>query len=514
MSHSRRHFLATAGWLAAASLWSSRAVGALKQNVKLPDHPFQLGVASGDPAPDGFVLWTRLAPKPLEGGGMPSEAVEVAWQVAEDEALTRVVAKGTTVANPDWAHAVHVEVQGLKPDRWYWYQFKAAGDTSPVGRARTTPELTATPSALKFAFASCQHFESGYFTAYEHMLKDNLDLVCHLGDYIYEGSPGRNGVRQHAGPKLTTLDDFRLRHAQYKTDQHLQAAHAACPWLVTWDDHELEDNCAGEISAKGLTHEAFLQLRTNAYKAYYEHMPLRRSCLPKGPYMELYRRVAFGRLAEFNVLDTRQYRSDQPCGDGTKPPCESMNDPAATLLGEKQEAWLMKNLARSPATWNVLAQQVMMARVDQTGGDEESYSMDQWPGYEESRRKLLSFFRERKIANPVVLTGDIHSNWANNLVLDASDDDSHAVGAEFVGTSISSSGDGSAMLSGRRERVMIENPFVKFHNAQRGYVRCTVTPKTWQADFQVVDYVSKPGSPIHTAAAFVVEPGKPSLQKA
>lgn len=514
MSFSRRNFLATSGWLAGAALWADRATAALKQNVKLADHPFQLGVASGDPLPTGFVIWTRLAPKPLEGGGMPDQPVEVAWQVAEDEAQTRVVAKGTTVANPQWAHSVHVEVQGLKPDRWYWYQFKAAGDTSPVGRARTAPEAAAMPSKLKFAFASCQHWESGYYTAYEHMLRDEPDLICHLGDYIYEGSPGRSGVRRHLGPKLTELADFRLRHAQYKTDPALQAVHAACPWLVTWDDHELENNCAGEISQqKDATREWFLQLRANAYKAYYEHMPLRRACLPTGPYMQLYRHFAFGRLAEFNVLDTRQYRSDQPCGDGTKPPCESMNDPAATMLGDKQESWLLSNLAKSPATWNVLAQQVMMARVDRSPGDAETYSMDQWPGYEANRRRLLNFFRERKVANPVVIAGDIHSNWANNLTLDGSDGASQSVASEFVGTSISSSGDGTAKPS-QLDKILAENPFVKFHNAQRGYVRCTVTPQTWQADFQVVDYVMKPGSPIHTAAAFVVEAGKAGLQQA
>src|SRR5437763_5454931 len=204
MPLSRRRFLSTTS-LAAAAVWSSRAIGAVKQNAKLPDHPFQVGVASGDPSPDGFVIWTRLAPKPIEGGGMPDEAVEVAWQVAEDEALNHVVAKGTTVANPDWGHSVHVEVQGLKPDRWYWYQFKAAGDTSPVGRSRTLPPAGSTPDKLRFAFASCQHYEQGLFTAYEHMAKDELDLVVHLGDYIYEGAPTGKGLRKHVGPKVTTI---------------------------------------------------------------------------------------------------------------------------------------------------------------------------------------------------------------------------------------------------------------------------------------------------------------------
>jgi len=513
MNVSRRDFLAASSSLAAAAVWSSRALGALKQNVKLPDQPFQLGVASGDPSPDGFVIWTRLAPKPLEGGGVPAEAVEVAWQVAEDEAMSRVVAKGTKVANPDWAHAVHVEVQGLKPDRWYWYQFKAVGDTSPVGRARTMPPADSLPAALKFAFASCQHFEQGLFTAYEHMAKENLDLVVHLGDYIYEAAGGQRGLRSHVGPKLTTLDDYRNRHAQYKTDPALQAAHAAYPWLVTWDDHEFEDNCAGDISAKGLARDEFLKLRATAYQVYFEHMPLRRSSLPSGPTMQLFRRIAFGRLAQFDVLDTRQYRTDQPCGDGTKPPCGGELDPQATLLGDKQEAWLLDGLAKSPATWNVQAQQVMMARVDQTPGEKESYSMDQWPGYEMNRRRILKFFAERKIANPIVIAGDIHSNWANDLLVNFDDLDGRPVATEFVGTSIASGGDGAARPS-KLEGILADNPFVKFHNTQRGYVRCTATPKQWKTDFQIVEYVTRPGAPLTTAASFVVEAGRPGVQNA
>ena len=513
MALSRRGFLAS-GSLAAAAVWAGREVGVVRADVKLSDHPFQLGVASGDPAPDGFVIWTRLAPKPLDGGGMPAENVEVAWQVAEDEAFSRVVAKGTTVANPRWAHSVHVEVEGLRPDRWYWYQFKAAGETSAVGRARTTPASGANPAGIKFAFASCQHYESGLFTAYDHLRQEELDLVIHLGDYIYEGAPNQRAMRQHAGPKLTTLDDYRLRHAQYKTDAALQAAHAAFPWLVTWDDHEFENNCAGAISERAdVTREDYLVQRAAAYKAYYEHMPLRRSSLPNGPDMLLFRRIAYGRLAEFNVLDTRQYRTDQVCGDGTKPPCGDELDPKGTLLGEQQETWLCEGLVKSPATWNVLAQQVMMARVDQTGGEKESYSMDQWPGYEMNRRRLLSFFAERKIANPVVLTGDIHSNWANNLSDDFQNPAGRVVATEFVGTSISSGGDGAANPS-RKEHVLAENPWVKFYNAQRGYVRCALSPKQWQADFRVVPYVTRPGAPVETAASFVVEAGEAGVKPA
>jgi alkaline phosphatase D len=510
---SRRAFLATTS-LAAAAVWSARAFGAVKRYPRLPDHPFQLGVASGDPAPDSFVLWTRLAPKPLEGGGMPTEPVEVSWQVADDEAMTKVVREGKTVATPDWAHSVHVEVDGLSPDRWYFYRFKVGNEVSPLGRARTTPAVDAMPSELKFAFASCQHFETGYYTAYEHMLKDDLDLVIHLGDYIYEGRGRENLIRKHVGAEITKLEHYRTRHAQYKTDPALQAMHAATPWLVTWDDHEVDNNYANDISEeKDVSTEAMLKRRARAYQAYYEHMPLRIASLPQGPNMQLYRRVPYGRLADFFVLDTRQYRTDQPCGDGNKPQCEEALSENGMLLGEAQRNWLCEGLAGTPSTWKVLAQQVMFARVDRKRGEEVAYSMDQWPGYEADRRRLLKHLYDRKIDNSVVLTGDIHTNWANELIADFDNLDSKPLASEFVCTSISSGGDGEKEPKGLAE-LYAENPFVKYHNAERGYVRCRVAPGQWQSDFQMVEYVTRPGAPIHTRASFVVESGDASVKPA
>lgn len=511
---SRRSFLAATSSLAAASLWSTRALGAVKRFPKLADHPFQLGVASGDPAPGGVVLWTRLAPKPLAGGGMPDAPVEVAWQVADDEGMTKIVREGKTVATPEWAHAVHVEVEGLAPDRWYFYRFKVGGDVSPVGRTRTTPALDAAPDGMKFAFASCQHYEHGLYTAYEHMLGEHPDLVIHLGDYIYEGPGRENQVRKHVGPEITTVEHYRSRHAQYKTDAALQAMHSAAPWLVTWDDHEVDNNYANAISEEaGVAAATLLERRAHAYQAYYEHMPLRRSSLPQGPNMQLYRRVPYGRLAEFFVLDGRQYRSDQPCGDGNKPQCDEALDEKRTMLGEPQRNWLCDGLANTPSTWKILAQQVMFARVDRKHGDEVAYSMDQWPGYEADRRRLLKFFHERKIANPVVLTGDIHSNWANELIADFDDLGSQPVAAEFVGTSISSGGDGSKEPRGL-QRTLAENPFVKFHNAERGYVMCHVSPRNWRSDYQMVEYVTRPGAPLVTRASFVLEHGDSTLKTA
>lgn len=515
-SFSRRSFLALSGSLAASSLWSDRAVGAVRRRLALPDHPFQLGVASGDPAPDGFVIWTRLAPKPLEEGGMPAEPVQVDWEVADDEQFTKVLRSGTTTANPEWAHSVHVELEGLNPDRWYWYRFRAAGEISPVGRARTFPAAGSLPARMRFAYASCQHYEDGYYTAYEHMAGEDLDFVAHLGDYIYEGKASKEATRLHIGPEITNLPLYRNRHALYKTDPDLQRAHARFPWLVTWDDHELDNNCAGPVSQDAdAKPEDFLIRRAAAYQAYYEHMPLRRTSLPHGPDMQLYRKLSFGNLAELFVLDGRQYRSDQPCGDGRKTQCPDALAAERSMLGAPQEKWLASGLEASPAKWNVLAQQVMMARVGfkPDGEPDTTYSMDQWPGYEANRRRILRHFHDKKIANPIVLTGDIHSNWANDLILDFDDLDSKIVASEFVGTSIASGGDGYTVHP-RLGNVLAQNPFVKLVNAQRGYVSCTVTPEKWQTDYRIVEYIRKRGAPLQTLATFIVEDGRPGMQKA
>ena len=485
-----------------------------RKHASFSEYPFQLGIASGDPAPDGFVLWTRLAPKPLQGGGMPPINVAVDWMVSKDEKISQVVARGQEIATPELAHSVHVEVEGLEPDRWYFYQFKAGSEVSPIGRTRTAPDKNAMVNKFQFAFASCQHFESGYFTAYEHMVKEPLDLVVHLGDYIYEYA-GKDGlVRKHIGEEINTVDDYRQRISQYKMDPALQEIHAAVPWILTWDDHEFDNNYANAVSEEsGISPEAFLLRRANAYQAYYEHMPLRRAAIPRGPDMRLYRNLNFGRLLEFDVLDTRQYRSDQPCGDKSGPLCDQAFDPKATMMGAKQEKWLTKQLQTSKSRWNVLAQQVMMASIDRGPGEERRFSVDQWPGYDTSRRKLMNFLGNEKISNPIVLTGDIHSNWVNDLKVDYDRPEEKTVATEFVGTSISSGGDGTLMPDGH-EGIMHENPFLKFHSRERGYVKCTVTPTEWRSDYQAVEYVSKRGAPLITRASFVVENGERGAVKA
>ena len=474
--------------------------------------PFPLGVASGDPTADGVVLWTRLARDPLHGGGMPTEDVEVTWEVARDERLQDVVQRGTAVAPAALGHSVHVEVAGLEPARWYWYRFRTGEGVSPVGRTRTLPAAGAAVERLRFAFASCQHYEQGYYTAYRHMAEDDLDLVFHLGDYIYEYE-GRDGrVRRHTGSEIELVDEYRDRYALYRSDPDLQAAHAAFPWVVTWDDHEVDNNYAADVSEDGLPAELFLRRRAAAYQAYYEHMPLRRSALPAGPRLQLYRGFDWGRLAAFHVLDTRQYRTNQPCGDGRSAPCAGVFDPAATLLGDRQERWLLDRLDRSPGSWQVIPQQVQMTRVDRQPGAGEVYGMDVWSGYEAARRRLMEFLATRRPANPVVLTGDIHSNWVADLQVDYRDASGPIVGTELIGTSISSGGDGvdsPASAAG----MLAENPWVKFFNAQRGYVRCDVTAERCVADYRVLDYVTRPGSPIATRASFRIDDGRPGAQR-
>ncbi len=504
----RRRFLIGAGALSGSAILGQFSSNAQTGTPKFTADPFSLGVASGDPLPDGVVLWTRLAPDPLNGGGAPPHAVSVRWEIATDEQMKKVVQRGSAVAAPDFGHSAHVDVRGLNPASWYWYRFTVGAAVSPIGRTRTAPALTARLDQLNFAFASCQHYETGYFTAYKHMADEQLDLVVHLGDYIYEGGPAANRTRKHNGPEIVSLVDYRNRYALYKSDPHLKLAHAAFPWIVTWDDHEVDNNYANDIPEDKQSRAAFLERRAAAYQAYYEHMPLRRESLPRGPELRLYRRLRFGDLAEFNMLDTRQYRSDQPCGDGSKPLCPEALNPRATMMGAEQERWLFNNLDKSRAIWNVIAQQVMVARWDSGPGPELRMSMDKWNAYPAALDRFMNHLKDRKPSNPVVLTGDIHSNWVAELKADFNDPKSAVVGTEFVGTSISSGGDGVDMRPDV-ERQMGDNPYIKFFNGQRGYVRCNVNPKRWQTDYRVVAAVTKPDEPVSTRASFVVENGKP-----
>lgn len=512
---SRRLFLAYGTALSSLPLLSQ--VTAAEQNPRFAKNPFTLGVASGDPDSRGMVIWTKLAPSPTDpDGGMPTAAVEVRWQVAEDEAMKKIVASGTTIATPQLGHSVHVEVKGLKPDRWYWYRFAAGNAQSPLGRTRTLPAPTAMPQRLKFAFTSCQNYEQGLFTAYQQMMRDDVDLVFHLGDYIYEYEAGRNGkVRTHIGPEIASLSDYRVRYCQYRADPLLHRMHAQAPWFVTWDDHEFDNNCADDISEeKGIDPAVYLERRANAYQAYYEMMPLRRRSLPKGPHLQLYRQASFGRLAHFMVLDERQYRSDQPNNDGKHPLNKAALNPNNSMLGARQRNWLYQSLLQSESRWNVMAQQVMMGMVGfSSNGKPPLYSMDQWPGCAAERMDLVRFLQERQVPNPIVLTGDIHSNWVNELRVDDRKAEQAVVATEFVGTSLSSGGNGVAKPPGH-ETLLADNPCIKFHNKERGYVCCTVTPTSWTSDYMVVDDVLKPGGKVTKRASFVVEAGDPKVKLA
>jgi alkaline phosphatase D len=346
------------------------------------------------------------------------------------------------------------------------------------------------------------------------MARDDLDLVFHLGDYIYEGPGRETALRRHIGPKLLTLTDYRIRYAQYRADPLLHRMHARCPWYVTWDDHEVENNYASEISGRGTTDPAeFLLQRANAYQAYYEMMPLRRRSMPRGPDMQLYRKASYGRLAELLVLDTRQYRTDQPNNDRGSDINEEALASGNSLLGSRQRPWLLDALGGSRASWNVLAQQVMMGMVDVAAGENRRFSMDQWPGYAHERMALVQFMADRRVANPVVLTGDIHANWVNDLRVDDRKPETPIVATEFVGTSISSGGNGVDRPQ-NLDALMAENPCVRFHNRQRGYVRCTLTPAQWRSDYIVVEDVLQPGGRTFTRASFVVEAGKPGATSA
>ncbi len=475
-------------------------------------YPFTLGVMSGDPSPNGFVLWTRLAPEPLQGGGMPPQPVEVEWSVAEDEGMRRIVKRGKAVASPQLAHSVHVEVSGLKSQRPYWYRFKVGMDESPVGRAITAPKPGEAPAQFRFAVASCQNWENGLWTAYEHMLADHPDLVVHLGDYIYEGGARPGAVRPHNSPEIISLSDYRNRYALYKSDPAIQKMHAHCPWIVTWDDHEVDNNYAGEVAEDSQTRQAFLERRANAYQAYYEHMPLRLTSLPKGSQLQLYRNLPFGSLAQFSVLDTRQYRTDQPCGDRTGAPCEGVFDPKATILGAAQEAWLKQSLDKSPARWNVIANQVLMARIDRAPGPEEAVSTDQWSGYEACRDRMMHFLADRKPSNPIVITGDIHSSWVSDLKVNWKEETSPAVATEFIGTSISSGGDGSEAQP-QTAGWYSENPHLKMYNNRRGYMLLTLDQKQCRTDYRTVEYVSKAGAPVRTQSSWIVEDGRTGVQR-
>ena len=514
----RREFFGAGGLaFAAFAIRPGPCEGSSGLQPRVTRYPFTLGVSSGDPSASGIVLWTRLAPDPLNGGGMPPRSVQVQWEVAEDDQFRLLVKRGTATAPYEFAHSVHVEVDGLRPNRAYFYRFIYGDATSATGRTRTTPADGMNAEQLRFAFVSCQHYEDGYFTAYRHLASEDIAFVIHLGDYIYTTAERPGRVRSHASGECVALEDYRRRFALYQSDPDLQAAHAAAPFVVLPDDNDVLNDFAGGDAGVGATEPS---RRRAAYQAFYEHLPLRTAWNRRRREWRLYRRMRYGRLADFIGLDTRQYRSSQPCGSALHLDCAAARNPAVTMLGGQQEKWVIDALTHSRAQWKAMANQspfVQMLRSTATG--QRGYHTDKWDGYVASRDRIQAVIERRNIANVVVLTGDSHQNFVAELKADYADPRSASLGVEFMGTSISSGtvnapgptdkqfGDGVAM-SPFGTAVLKDNPHFHYYNGQRGYVRCVVTPQRWTADYRIISRISEPGGSVRTDASFTVEAGR------
>ncbi|MFF3311170.1 alkaline phosphatase D family protein [Streptomyces sp. NPDC002952] len=524
----RRRFLTvTAAAAALAFSTNLPTPGAARASAldaaRISDNPFTLGVASGDPTPSSVLLWTRLAPSPYEpGGGLAQQSVLVQWEVASDERFRTVVRTGIATAFPEYNHSLHIDVEGLAADREYFYRFRTGAYISETGRTRTAPATAAATAKLTFAAVSCQAYHDGYFTAHRHLSKDDVDIVFHLGDYLYEYAVNsQGGARGYTDRKLPdvfnreakTLEDYRLRYALYKSDPDLRASHAAHPFIVTWDDHETENNYAGAVDEKNDPPEEFLLRRAAAYRAYWENQPLRAAQLPKGSDAQLYRRIQWGSLAQFDVLDTRQYRSDQAYGDVQHVPGPESDDPGRTITGAAQEDWLINGWRSSNALWNVVPQQVCFSQRKLDLNDPAKVSMDAWDGYRASRDRVLAGVKSSGIKNLMVLTGDVHVGYAFDIKESFDDPGSKTLGTELVATSVASGKDG-ADRPGNWETYTKANPHLKFYNGRRGYVRVELGQDVARADFKTVSAVTTPGAPVSTAASFVTEAGDPGLKPA
>ncbi|MFI9543342.1 alkaline phosphatase D family protein [Streptomyces sp. NPDC052016] len=525
----RRRFLTVTGAAAALAFavnlpTAGTAAAAELDPARITDDPFTLGVASGDPLPGSVLLWTRLAPAPYQpDGGLPAQRVTVRWELAHDENFRRIVRRGTATAHPEFHHTVHVEVPHLAPDRVLHYRFRVGSWVSPAGRTRTAPAARAHGTGrLTLAAVSCQAYADGYYTPYRHLAQDDVDVVFHLGDYLYEYAI--NSVGNHRNytdrtlpavfdRETVTLEDYRLRYALYKSDPDLMAAHAAHPFVVTWDDHETENNYAGDTPENTVPPEEFLLRRASAYRAYWENQPLRRPQLPDGSDMRLYRRLHWGDLAQFDVLDTRQYRSNQAYGDGAQLPGPDIDDPARTMTGATQERWLLDGWRASRALWNVVPQQVTFSQRKLDLNPVAKLSMDAWDGYRASRRRVLDGAKAAGVDNLMVLTGDVHVGYAFDIKDDFDDPASKTLGTEIVATSIASGRDGSDKPA-NWTTYTTANPHLKFYNGRRGYVTVSLGRDLARADFKTVPYVTRQGAPVSTAASFVTRVGEQGLEPA
>ncbi|WP_285586327.1 alkaline phosphatase D family protein [Actinomycetospora sp. NBRC 106378] len=476
---------------------------------------FTLGVASGDPTPDGVVLWTRLARDPREpDGGMIEGAVDVDWQIADDERFTRVRAAGRARTGPQDGYAVHVEPRGLPAGGTFFYRFGALGRISPVGVTRTAPARGLAP--LTIAFASCAMYEHGYFTAYRHLAEEQPDVVLFLGDYIYEEAAGTyrapsGNPRSYETPEPRDLAGYRTRYAYHHADADLQAAHAAAPWISVFDDHEVSNNWAGDVPET--PDPGFVARRAAAFRAWYENMPVRAAQRPRGSSIQCYRRLSWGDTATFHMLDTRQYRDDQACGDTYPSDCAALTDPRRTLTGGAQERWLVDGFHRSRARWDVLGQQVFFSALDLVPGPPRGFNPDAWDGYAAERDRIVAAWQQARVRNAVVLSGDIHTQYVADVKARSGDPSSPVVGTELVSSSITSGGDGADTPAEVTE-ALAENPHIRFGSDRRGYLTARFEADVMRTAVRVVDRVSTPGAPVRTAAAFTVADRSPGLRPA
>jgi alkaline phosphatase D len=511
MTLDRRRLMQGAAMLAGAALLPGCATQA---TPSFASDPFTLGVASGDPDDVSVVLWTRLAPDPMAPDwGMPSAAVAVRWELSEDEGFTRILRKGETLAQPSAGHSVHIVAEGLQPGRTYWYRFHSGAATSPVGRTRTTPPQGAKVDKFRYVFGGCQRYENGFYSAWRHAVAANPEVVFFLGDYIYE-NPQRDGLpRRHVDQLITTLPEYRRRYSLYKMDRDLQSAHAAAPWMVIWDDHEVSNNYHDNGDPKTADPVAFLQRRAAAYQAWYEHMPVRPASAPVGPNLQLYRSFAWGDLAAFQLTDSRQYATPTqwPKREGEAEliaDSDLRRDPARSMLGHKQEEWLYRQLAGSTTHWNVLAQQYAMVELKRRDAEtgEMGYGNDSWDGYPATRDRVLQNLS--KVSNPVILGSDMHCFIQSDLRLQP---DGDVIAPAFVGGAISSPSQGGIQ---RMQQMQADNRDFRFaDNRVNGFGLVEMDRSVMTLSMQAMDDVTKVDTASHELARFVVETGKRGTTK-
>ncbi|MEU7005991.1 alkaline phosphatase D family protein [Streptomyces sp. NPDC046332] len=499
---------------------------------------FLHGVASGDPLPDGVLLWTRVTPtSDATPGSGRGPAVTVGWEVAEDRDFARTVARGTLTATAASDHTVKVDVRGLRPATAHWFRFTAGDTVSPVGRTRTTPATDAATPGVRFGVVSCANWEAGHFSAYRHLAaRADLDAILHLGDYIYEYAAGSYpeaaySVRQHE-PKheIVSLADYRLRHATYKTDADLQALHAAHPVIAIWDDHEVANDAwsgGAENHTPGAEGEWAGRVAA-AKQAYFEWMPVRAST--EGT---VYRRLRFGKLADLHLLDLRSFRSQQArIGSGT------VDDPERTITGRAQLDWLKSGLASSDATWKLVGTSVMISPVafgslpaqllgplaELLGLPKEglAINVDQWDGYTDDRKELLAHLTQRSVRNTVFLTGDIHMAWATDVPVKAATYPlSQSAATEFVVTSVTSDniddllhvapGTLSVVAAGA---IKAANRHVKWVDMDNhGYGVLDVTAEHSQMDYYTVSDKTKPDATTAWARSYRTKNGTQRVER-